>query len=235
MFSYATPWQRYVFYIIVIFVKPHPARVALFCGYFYPKLRRKVCMKSTAITVFKYKGHDVRFAFDEDEAYIFVEDGKKLEHLFIKKDPALVFEPKIAKKIIVREPGKDPKEQWVASIYRGDLFSKCHHYPKTDEWGYFIIWLLGVIRRAHREYVYLRNDNGTKFCDQDFRKEVIDNARSSKLNAENRVEIEQFFIDELSKSPGEEVTFTFIDPKVEYATPILPSGRANAEAAPLGA
>ena len=44
-------------------------------------------MQSTIISVFNFKGHDVRFAFDKDEAYIFVEDGKKLEHLFIEDDP----------------------------------------------------------------------------------------------------------------------------------------------------
>ena len=185
-------------------------------------------MQSTIISVFNFKGHDVRFAFDEDEAYIFVEDGRKLEHLFIKRDPTLTFKPMVCKRIIVNEQGKEPQEHLVASVHRAKLFGECEHYPKANEFFYFYLWLWGVVCQAHREYVYLRKDNGDKYHAPEFRQELIRNAERAKDHAENRIEIEQFIIDELGKSKDEEVTFTFIKPGMKY--PAQPSGRANAEA-----
>ena len=186
-------------------------------------------MESTVITKFNYKGHDVRFAFDEDEAYIFVEDGEKLEHLFIKRDPALTFKPVACKRITVNEPGKEPKEHLVASAHRAKLFGECEHYPKANEFFYFYLWLWGVVCQAHREYVYLRQDHGERYYAPEFRQELLQNAKRAKDHAENRIEIEQFIIDELSKSQDEEVTFTFIKPEMKHpATP--PSGRDTAEA-----
>ncbi len=115
-------------------------------------------MQSTIISVFNFKGHDVRFAFDKDEAYIFVEDGKKLEHLFIEDDPTLVFDPVISKKITVNQPGKIPQEHWVAPIIT-KLFAQCDHYPKAEEWFYFTIWLHEVVWQAHREHQHRISTN----------------------------------------------------------------------------
>jgi hypothetical protein len=108
-------------------------------------------MSSTVISVFEYKGHAVRFAFDEDEAYIFVEDGKKLEHLFVEDDPTLVFDPVSTKTISIGTSGGNLQDHKVAPM-KTKLFAQCNHYPKAEEWFHFTIWLHKVVWQAHREY-----------------------------------------------------------------------------------
>ena len=183
-------------------------------------------MREPIIAQFKFKDQDVRFAFDDDDTYIFIEDAQKLHDNFGDEMLSTILAPEDIITISVKEPNKEPQEHKVVSIFRSRLFSISSHLKDSDTYWEINHWLYGVMG-TNSEYKWFKKDNADRYSDPEFREKHLAHAYKMRGYAEQMVLKEQFFIDLMSKAADEEVTYEFLDPEDKTESPLARYGRAN--------
>ncbi len=171
-------------------------------------------MDYAIISTFNFKGQDVRFAFNDDDTFIFIEDSEKLHHFFSATFSPKLMDPKDIITISVKEPGKDPEEHKVASIFGSGVFHFCSHWEGTDTYWEIYHWLYGV-KNSNSEYKWFMKENAARYHDPKFRRETLEQACKFKNLAEQMVLKERFFIDMMSKSADKETTFDCLGSTME--------------------